>query len=407
MRTVRILLLLAVVALALGLALTSRAPQTEVAAPTAADVATAKAVFDPVRNRIDSRPIDLTLHRDDISAGATLAANAVAPLRIAATYAHASALVLADYPLPLGRWFNARATLTQGTGVIPVTRLQLGHLPIPAPIATPLVRLALKFIGWRYPTLPQPEKVVERVQFGPDALLVRLRLPPGTKIYEHVADALGTAADKAAVGRIYCTLAELQRRDPSDDFAIHVRRAFAASGGEVVTANRIALAALPLFLGEPRSLQLFGGLSPTMERCGGKGASAIKLGAREDLPHHWAVSAALAEGLGTTPTAAIGGWKELSDSLPGGSGYSFVDLAADRSGFRFGRAATDPATADAVRRHIATISADGLLPPTMLTLTESLSAEDFKRSFGGEGSPRYRAMLARIDAALDAAGVPR
>ena len=70
------------------------------------------------------------------------------------------------------------------------------------------------------------------------------------------------------------------------------------------------------------------GLAPVPRR--------VLLGGRDDLARHFSISAALAATMDTPLADAVGLYKELEDARPGGSGFSFVDLAADRAGARLG-----------------------------------------------------------------------
>ena len=56
---------------------------------------------------------------------------------------------------------------------------------------------------------------------------------------------------------------------------------------------------------------------------------------RHDLAQHFAVSAALTAMSGAKAAEAAGLLKELLDAEPGGSGFSFCDLASDLSGVAF------------------------------------------------------------------------
>jgi hypothetical protein len=107
---------------------------------------------------------------------------------------------------------------------------------------------------------------------------------------------------------------------------------------------------------------------------------------REDLAQHFVISAALAVLLGEQTTESLGVLKEVSDSRPGGSGFSFADLAADWAGLAF---------AEGVRR--GTIPVERLahgfrladfVPPTA-GLPEGLTAEQFSRQFGSVGDDRF------------------
>jgi hypothetical protein len=102
--------------------------------------------------------------------------------------------------------------------------------------------------------------------------------------------------------------------------------------------------------------------------------------------------------LGSGPARAAGVAKEIADSQ-GGTGFSFVDLAADRAGEAFaaaimsGRLKLDRVAADfAVESYLPDVSG----------LSENLTAEQFARQFGGPGDPRFTAALAEIDARIRA-----
>ncbi len=104
---------------------------------------------------------------------------------------------------------------------------------------------------------------------------------------------------------------------------------------------------------------------------------------------------------------SLGAFKELSDSLEGGTGFSFVDLAADRSGERFARAATDPQLARFVQTRLAAVTADQLFAREALSRPEGLDAALFERTYSTIDSPEYAAALAAVDRLLDNIGVPK
>lgn len=119
---------------------------------------------------------------------------------------------------------------------------------------------------------------------------------------------------------------------------------------------------------------------------------------RGDLAKHFFVTAHLVALLGSGPARAAGVAKEIADSQ-GGTGFSFVDLAADRAGEAFaaaimsGRLKLDRVAADfAVESYLPDVSG----------LSENLTAEQFARQFGGPGDPRFTAALAEIDARIRA-----
>jgi hypothetical protein len=126
-------------------------------------------------------------------------------------------------------------------------------------------------------------------------------------------------------------------------------------------------------------------------------AFGLTLHGRRDLAQHFLVSAALAaEGDGGLADA-VGLWKEVSDSEKR-SGFSFVDLAADRAGARFGElAVASPESAQRLQRVVGAGIADGDLMPHAADLPENLGAHEFARRFGKVGSPAFDAVRQEIE----------
>lgn len=123
----------------------------------------------------------------------------------------------------------------------------------------------------------------------------------------------------------------------------------------------------------------------------------VTLSARTDLSQHFSISAALAATAGDPLSDAIGVYKEVSDAR-GGSGFSFVDLAANRAGTVFGQRATASAAAaaDLQRRVLAGIREEALMPPA-LDLPENLQHAEFVARFGGVGEPAYERVAREIE----------
>ncbi len=81
------------------------------------------------------------------------------------------------------------------------------------------------------------------------------------------------------------------------------------------------------------------------------------------------------------------------DSLPGGSGFSFVDMLANRAGILFAVAATqDASTARDTQSRLrkGVIIADFL--PDFQGLPEGITNEQFHSEFGGLGGEGTRAL---------------
>jgi hypothetical protein len=180
--------------------------------------------------------------------------------------------------------------------------------------------------------------------------------------------------------------------------AIVVRRAFAPTKStlSLVEQNRSAFVALAMYATLPNAGRLAGNASQRVKSCG-KDRPEPLLAGRADLAKHWALSAALAVSLGDDIGTAMGEWKELSDSRPGGSGFSFVDLAADRAGLAVARRASDPTTAATVLSRLRTATDEEMLPVRALALSEGLSERDFVASYRAIDSAQFAIAKDRID----------
>jgi hypothetical protein len=170
-----------------------------------------------------------------------------------------------------------------------------------------------------------------------------------------------------------------------------------------VEHNRIAILALGIVIGHER-LARFAGLDHRSELV--RTAIALRPGTilrgREDWARHFCLSAALSIVENPFVSDTGGLVKEELDALTQGSGFSFSDLAADRAGVRFARAAT---SSEIAARTIQTrlqkgYSEDDFFPPAS-DLPENLTVEQFRRDYGGVGTQRYREAVREIEARLD------
>ncbi len=111
---------------------------------------------------------------------------------------------------------------------------------------------------------------------------------------------------------------------------------------------------------------------------------------RHDLAQHFAVSAGLTALLGAKAAESAGLLKELLDAEPGGSGFSFADLAADLSGVAFAQQLLDDPSRLAGVEKSYTVAAF-VVPPK--GLTEDLTREQFTKQYGSIRDARFRKEL--------------
>ncbi len=118
---------------------------------------------------------------------------------------------------------------------------------------------------------------------------------------------------------------------------------------------------------------------------------------RTDMAKHFMASAVLAASGAEALAHILGQEKELSDAKRG-SGFSFVDLAGDRAGLRFGLTATASASkARELQKRMANIKDYTAFMPEVRDLPESMNSTVFKQKFESVYSAKYQAMLKKID----------
>ncbi|HSN24511.1 MAG TPA: hypothetical protein VLS45_10185, partial [Methylomicrobium sp.] len=118
---------------------------------------------------------------------------------------------------------------------------------------------------------------------------------------------------------------------------------------------------------------------------------------RIDLAQHFIGAAALTASVDSKLAKVMGEQKELSDA-DGGSGFSFIDLAADKAGTRFGEIATStPKHARKIQKAMADIRSYSDFMPDPRDLPEKMDAQEFKERFGSINSPEYQKISKEID----------
>lgn len=165
-----------------------------------------------------------------------------------------------------------------------------------------------------------------------------------------------------------------------------------------VSENRDAVLALGILLGHPRVETLIGIVLDDATRAAAKRAfEGTTLRRRDDWPKHFFVSAALTIIAAGAVSDASGLFKEEKDA-GGGSGFSFGDLLADRSGTTFAEVATrNESSARALQERLARgFSVDDYFPSAK-GLPENLQDAEFRARTGGVGGEGYRRLMAEIE----------
>lgn len=118
---------------------------------------------------------------------------------------------------------------------------------------------------------------------------------------------------------------------------------------------------------------------------------------RQDIAQHFMGAATLSISSNQNLAQMLSVEKEINDAKKH-SGFSFVDLAADKAGIRFGLFATaSKKTARLLQKKMSRALHYRDFIPTIKDLPENLTAADFKRDYQSIYSPKYQIMLQKID----------
>jgi hypothetical protein len=301
---------------------------------------------------------------------------------------------------------GARVRIERGAVDLRNPRLRVGRVEVPGlllRLLTPAARALVVTDRRVRPLLRSVQELrVDRDRVS--TTYARMELPAGL-----ISDALwgedSGAGLRAAVRE--CALRVLARPPAQDDdgdarFGTLLRTAFAwaaesGAGEGAVARNRAAILALGILRGHTK-LERFTG--PVLEEADwdrAPGLREVTLRGRDDWTKHFLVSAALTVLSSDKPSDEAGLFKEELDA-DGGSGFSFADLAADRSGTTFALVATrDEEAARAVQERLrAGFVASDFFPPAA-DLPEGIDDAAFQSRYGGVGGPLYLATRAEVE----------
>ena len=122
---------------------------------------------------------------------------------------------------------------------------------------------------------------------------------------------------------------------------------------------------------------------------------------RVDLAQHFIGAASITASVNSQIAEVLGEEKELKDAR-GGSGFSFVDLAADRAGTRFGEIAVkSPESARKLQERMATIQDYKDFMPDPRSLPEHMDEATFKKRYGKIDSEAYLKVSKEIDKLIE------
>ncbi|MGJ8678783.1 hypothetical protein [Paraglaciecola sp.] len=319
-----------------------------------------------------------------------------------------SSKILVSYtlpPNPIGRFINIEILMLPGAG-IQFDYVKVGPFLIPGQY---LLKSVITLANWytRSDIATQFVEQVEHVTMHSQTMVLTMRpLEQFLKDLNDVKQGLGGSGDEAlrlSTAYYLKNLAELDvgKKPRPQSLAKFMGPLFrwARYRSTYETAaqeNKAAIMALAIFAGHHRFANLVGDVQPEDGKVALPWVKPM-LQYRSDLNQHFVFSAAIKilseQGL----SIAIGEFKELMDRSQDGSGFSFVDLAADVAGVEFARVATDPNSAWFVQQKLADNYSESVFFPIIKGLPEGLRKAEFTKQFGEVDSPEYTKMVMEIN----------
>lgn len=312
---------------------------------------------------------------------------------------------------PFGPWLNVQAQLLQTEGLPQVQAVRFGRLELPQPVADWLLARGLAWLQQR-PEVGPAADAIQRVQITPQAFSVVYAWSEGLAGQLH-----GALLPPDQVERLQAyqqQLVVLTRTPQPHGAALHellqpllalaAQRAGANAAPEALAQEQRAALVVLAFYVNGKGLAA---IAPAAADWPAPQRQRVQLAGRGDLAQHFSVSAALAAVADTPLADAVGLYKEMEDAR-GRSGFSFVDLAADRAGTRLGALAVGnaPAQARLQRRVAAGLTEQDLLPPVR-DLPEFLPQPEFQRRYGGVDSVAFKRMQGDIERRIAALALYR
>lgn len=365
-----------------------------------------KQLSDSVKNRTHKQ--DIYINQDQLNSLVGFAQRAHGQINGQVSITQYSTSILASYQLPknpIGQYLNIDILLLPGPG-IDVSHVKFGPINVPGNFALgTLIYLA----NW-YTNSDIANQFVQQVEYvSMSERQIKLSVLPLDQFLRELNDVkqgVGGSSDEEMRLRTAYYLKQLSllsvgEKSTAQSLAKYIGPVFtlAKSRSDYETApkeNEAAIMALAIYAGHHRFANLIGEVQPQR---GKVALPKVKptLKSRADLNQHFIFSAAIKilseQGL----SIAIGEFKELMDRSNDGSGYSFVDLAADFAGVEFAVAATNPSSASSVQNILAGNIDERLFFPNIKGLPEGLSKNEFSQRFTEVDSPEYIKMVQSIN----------
>ncbi len=315
---------------------------------------------------------------------------------------------------PLGQYLSWQLVLPPSAEQVRIEQLRMGTLVIPDPLLQALFSGLLKMLFDQ----DQRQTLLQTVRLSAattDQLTLSISPPADAnkRLRGLMARIQSFSSTKPAIDNsqisYYYSLLQQQAAEFEPQQWVSVTQFIAplfrqvaqqADPEQLHLASGSALLALAMYLGSDKVEQLTGPVLTAQQRQQPAHHRTLLQG-RIDLRQHFVVSAALQVLADAGASHAIGEFKELLDSLKGGSGFSFADLAADRAGTLFAlHVSRDPQQALDFLQRLEPPLRESDLMIAIDRLPEGLSEQKFIQLYQDLDDSAYKELLQSIDRKL-------
>jgi hypothetical protein len=313
-------------------------------------------------------------------------------------------------------YLNTQFDIVPANGPLTIRQVRIGSLNLPGKMALALVERVADQL-WGAGSGAALLANVRSVTLQPNTVTVELQRPEGFSLGQLKQSGLSiykawfSSPEQRADIEFYYQLAlGYSKANPDSSLVAYLQLLFRQAHTRtalypedpqrVIRENQAVLLALAQLLGG-KNLQM---LVNEVKRTDDIKPPKVTLGRRTDLQQHFIYSAAIHLLGNQSISATVGEAKELLDSTGGGSGFSFVDLLADRAGIRFARLATKNATtAQTLQEFFMAQDRQELeVFPSKARLPEGIPQALFEEKFKSVNSVDYQQMVNEIDRRLNA-----
>jgi hypothetical protein len=312
---------------------------------------------------------------------------------------------------PLGDYFNFSLLVAEQAGKLSVESVKPGQLTLPGWLFQPLFRFANFLLGKRFAEYQRADSALESVTIEVGELSVGYRWDKALayQLEQRGRLLMLSGEDRERVLAYYQVLTRVSRKLSGNGIStapleqllqpLFELALLRSTHGDAAAENRALLLMLGTVLNRSAMQRLVGG--DPLDLDPGHHYVRWTLHGRNDLAQHFGVSAAIAAAGGGVLADAIGVFKELDDSR-GGSGFSFADLLADRSGVELALAASGQ-QAQEVQLRLASnqFGQAGFMPP-IDHLPEGIQELEFKQRFSDLDDERYALVNREVETRISA-----